>query len=88
MTLAMIRSQMKENVTSSCVVRISFPGFTPTINRPPKTRANVDEPGIPNASVGINDPPSLALVAESTAITPRTSPFPKLSSAPFSVALA
>ena len=87
-TLAMISSHINENVTSRCVVRISFPGLTPTINRPPKTSAKVDDPGIPNASVGINEPPSFAFVAESTAITPLTSPFPKVSSAPFSVARA
>ena len=60
MTLAMIRSQMKENVTSKWVVRISLPGFTPTINRPPKTSANVDELGMRHARGVIYDPPSLA----------------------------
>ena len=49
MTLAIISSQMKEKVTSSWVVRMSLPGFTPTMSRPPNTNANVDDPGIPNA---------------------------------------
>jgi hypothetical protein len=45
-------------------------------------------PGTPKAIVGTSAPPSLALLALSEAITPRTSPVPKVFSAPFSVALA
>ena len=34
------------------------------------------DPGIPNKSVGTSAPPSFALLADSGAITPRTSPVP------------
>ena len=34
------------------------------------------EPGIPKIKVGINAPPSFALLADSGAITPRISPLP------------
>ena len=42
-------------------------------------------PGMPNTTVGISTPPSTELFAESAAMTPRTSPLPKVSIAPFSV---
>ena len=42
-------------------------------------------PGTPNAMVGTSAPPSLALFELSEAMTPRTSPLPKVSAAPFSV---
>ena len=42
-------------------------------------------PGTPNAMVGTSAPPSLALLELSEAITPRTSPLPKVCAAPFSV---
>ena len=42
-------------------------------------------PGTPNAMVGTSAPPSLALFELSDAMTPRTSPLPKVSAAPFSV---
>ena len=42
-------------------------------------------PGTPKATVGSSAPPSLALLALSDAITPRTSPLPKVWFAPFSV---
>ena len=45
-------------------------------------------PGTPKASVGISEPPSLALLALSGAMTPRTSPEPKESRAPRSVCTA
>ena len=41
--------------------------------------------GTPNATVGTSAPPSRALVALSAAMTPRTSPVPKVCAAPFSV---
>jgi hypothetical protein len=41
--------------------------------------------GTPNAIVETNAPPSFALFELSDAITPRTSPFPNVSAAPFSV---
>ncbi len=67
---------------------MSLPGVMPTMIRPPKMSARVLEPGIPKASVGISEPPSLALVDASTPITPRTSPVPKVSRAPLQVCLA
>ena len=45
-------------------------------------------PGTPKAMVGMSAPPSLALLALSEAMTPRTSPLPKLCWAPFSVRMA
>ncbi len=45
-------------------------------------------PGMPKTTVGIRIPPSTELLAESAAMTPRTSPFPKVSLAPFSVSRA
>ena len=42
-------------------------------------------PGTPKTTVGISAPPSRELVALSAAMTPRTSPLPKLCCAPFSV---
>ena len=45
-------------------------------------------PGIPKAMVGISDPPSFELLALSGAMTPRTSPLPKLSRAPGQVWIA
>ena len=42
-------------------------------------------PGTPKAMVGTSAPPSLALFELSEAMTPRTSPLPKVSAAPFSV---
>jgi hypothetical protein len=41
--------------------------------------------GTPNATIGTKAPPSRALVALSAAMTPRMSPLPKVSDAPFSV---
>ncbi len=46
------------------------------------------EPGTPNATVGISAPPSFALLEHSQAMTPRTSPLPNVSRAPFSVRMA
>ena len=42
-------------------------------------------PGTPKAMVGTSGPPSLALLELSDAMTPRTSPLPKVCGAPFSV---
>lgn len=46
------------------------------------------EPGIPKAIVGTSEPPSFALFDDSDAITPRTSPRPKVSDAPLQVRAA
>ena len=43
------------------------------------------EPGTPNTMVGMSAPPSREQVALSAAITPRTSPLPKVRWASFSV---
>ena len=43
------------------------------------------EPGTPNATVGTSAPPSRELLADSDAMTPRTSPVPNVCDAPFSV---
>jgi hypothetical protein len=64
---------------------MSGPGTRPWIRNAPSRIAIVALPGTPNAMVGTSAPPSLALFELSEAITPRTSPLPKVSRAPFSV---
>ena len=61
---------------SKFVVTISKPGSIPIRTKPPSNRTLLPEPGIPKINVGINAPPSLALLADSGAITPRISPLP------------
>ena len=46
------------------------------------------DPGTPKATVGISVPPSRAVLEASEAMTPRMSPLPKVSEAPFSVRAA
>ena len=64
---------------------MSGPGTSPWIRNAPSRIAMVALPGTPNATVGTSAPPSLALLELSDAITPRTSPLPKVRLAPFSV---
>ena len=66
------------------MVTISKPGSIPIIIKPPRSKTLFPEPGIPNSNVGIKAPPSLALFADSGAITPLISPFP-MSEASFDV---
>ena len=58
------------------MVTISIPGSIPIKINPPRSKTLFPEPGIPKINVGINAPPSLALLADSGAITPRISPLP------------
>ena len=58
------------------MVTISKPGSIPIKIKPPRSKTLFPEPGIPNSNVGIKAPPSLALFADSGAITPLISPFP------------
>src|SRR3954471_19848928 len=64
---------------------MSGPGTSPWMRNAPSRIAIVALPGTPNATVGTSAPPSLALLELSEAITPRTSPLPKVCAAPFSV---
>ena len=66
-------------MTSRCWFSISGPGVSPWISMAPRNSAMLVLPGMPKARVGIRPPPSLALLALSGAMTPRTSPLPKLS---------
>jgi hypothetical protein len=61
------------------VSAIAGPGWMPHITKAPIRIAIPDDPGIPERSVGRSDAPSLGLLAVSGAMTPRTSPLPKLS---------
>ena len=58
------------------MVTISNPGSIPTRINPPRSSTLLPDPGIPKSNVGIRAPPSLALFADSGAITPRISPLP------------
>ena len=58
---------------------MSTPGSIPIKTKPPSKIAILPEPGMPNSNVGTRAPPSLALLADSGAITPRMSPVPYLS---------
>ena len=51
-------------------------GVSPCSRNAPRSTAIDAEPGIPSASVGISEPPSLASFAASLAMTPPTSPVP------------
>src|ERR1700755_3125783 len=66
------------------LVSMSGPGTSPWIRKAPSRIAMVALPGTPNATVGTSAPPSLALLELSEAMTPRTSPLPKVWLAPFS----
>ena len=44
--------------------------------KPPSNNTLFPDPGMPNKRVGIRAPPSLALFADSGAITPLMSPLP------------
>src|SRR3974377_530571 len=68
---------------SSWASRSFGPGAMPWARNAPSKSAIDGEPGTPNASVGMSAPPSRALLADSAAIRPRTSPLPKVSPAPF-----
>ena len=54
------------------------PGSIPSRTMPPRKIAMDPDPGMPNSMVGRSAPPCMALLALSGAITPRTSPLPKL----------
>ena len=76
--LAMTIDQTMENVMCNWVVSISGPGFSPWIKSAPNRIAVPRLPGMPNATVGTSDPPLVALLADSGAMTPRMSPWPNI----------
>ena len=67
-----------ENVMCSSVVSMSGPGLSPTISNALSRMAVPRLPGMPKATVGISEPPLVALLAASGAITPRISPLPNM----------
>ena len=77
MTLAIAKVQTIEKVIARCLVNISGPGMMPMIKKPLSKIAIAPLPGTPNATVGINSPPSFELFAAPGPKTPRMSPLPK-----------
>ena len=77
MILAITRVQTMEKVMARCLVNISGPGMITIIKKPPSKIAIAPLPGTPNATVGINSPPSYELLAAPGPNTPRMSPLPK-----------
>ena len=69
---------MKVQVTAACTVNRSGPGNNPLISKPPNNTAAVGLPGIPSVSRGTSEGPTMALLADSAAITPSGSPWPNL----------
>ena len=79
MMLPTTSAQISVQTRSRCSVSMAGPGWMPRIRKAPIITAMPDEPGMPKNSVGSSEPPSLALLAVSGAITPSTAPLPKRS---------
>ena len=77
--LARMVTHAIDSVTSRSEVSISGPGSRPTIRNALSSTAVAAPPGIPNATVGIRAPLSLALLDAPAAMTPSTEPMPNLS---------
>ena len=71
------RAQMMLKTKPNWSVSISGPGVSPTATKAMSSKAMEVLPGMPKARVVISAPPSLALLDDSGAMTPRTSPWPK-----------
>ena len=67
------------------MVSMSGPGIRPWMRKTLSRMAIEAEPGTPKAMVGTSEPAVMALLADSGAMTPRTSPLPKVLLAPLTV---
>ncbi len=76
MTQAMVSDSTRVKTTSSWSNSSLGPGSSPCSTMAPRNTAVSALPGMPKARVGISEPPSLALLADSGAITPLMLPRP------------
>ena len=69
---------IKPQTTSGFFSNSSGPGVIFIVNNIARRTAVVPDPGTPRANIGTNAPPAAALFPDSGAVTPRSSPSPKV----------